>query len=143
MSNKSLPFVHTARRFNWWDCTIMTLVLTTCEAVVCLKGWRSRNTVSVGEPADGFTKCLLHCMYQSHSYHETTSISGMIVKNILIFYVITAVTTCWELDETGSKICVDVYRYCIFITKHVSYKWQCLYTNKNDISIKELISYTM
>ena len=45
--NMSLPFVHTARRFNRLSKA------TNVEWVVLLRGWRSRNTVSVGEPADG------------------------------------------------------------------------------------------
>ena len=72
--NTSLPFVHTARRSyrlsgpvrlweGWMDCVSQT-VWSELSQTLLLRGRRSRNKVSVGEPAEGsflfvFCFCLL------------------------------------------------------------------------------------
>ena len=61
--NTSLPFVHTARRSyrlsgpvrlweDWMDCVSQT-VRAELSQTLSLRGRRSRNKVSVGEPAEG------------------------------------------------------------------------------------------
>ena len=54
---RSLPFVHTARRFNRLNspvsCALTHIRASKTPRTLLFRGWRSRNTVSVGEPADG------------------------------------------------------------------------------------------
>lgn len=68
--NTSLPFVHTARRSyrlsgpvrlweGWMDCVSQT-IRSELSQTLLLRGRRSRNKVSVGEPAEGsFLYCVL------------------------------------------------------------------------------------